>query len=218
MTVAIDGPAGVGKSTVARRCADEFGFSYLNSGNLYRAVTYAHLSAGRDPNDNDLVVRTAQTTDVSLRRGRYVVDGEDVTDDLHSDAVDAWVAQHSAIVAVRHLVNSMLKRIATEVDVVVEGRDMTTVVFPDAEVKVYLDASIDVRAQRRFDQGTSSKSLKELRENIAMRDQIDSNKQEGSLKVAPEAWYIDTSRLTIEEVCEKVAKLIRSTKTRDTKN
>ncbi len=212
MTVAIDGPAGVGKSTVARACAESLGFLYLNSGNLYRAITYAHLKSGRDPEDFEALLRTAETVDLDFADGRIRIDGEDATDGLHTDDVDRWVAQHSAVVEIRRIVNRKLRAITRGRDVIVEGRDITTVVFPDAEVKVYLDASLDVRARRRFDQGTSAMSLDELRDNIAMRDRIDGGKVEGSLKIAADACYIDTSCLTIEGVCERVARLIRNSK------
>lgn len=209
MIVAVDGPAGVGKSTVSKRCAEALDYLYLNSGNIYRAVTRLHLDAGRDPEDHDALLATASNASITLEDSRILADGIDITDSLHNDDVDAWVAQHSAVVPVRHIVNRLIREATRGLDVIVEGRDITTVVFPDAEVKIYLDATIDVRAQRRFDQGTSKKSLEELRQNIAMRDHIDSNKDEGSLKRAPDAVYIDTSRLTINRVCERVIKFIR---------
>jgi CMP/dCMP kinase len=211
MIAAIDGPAGVGKSTVSRTCAQRLGFLYLNSGNLYRAVTRLHLDAGRDPHDEAHVLATATEASISLSGSRIIANGRDITDSLHTDDVDSFVAQHSAIVPVRHLVNDLIRRAVSGLDVIVEGRDITTVVFPDAPAKIYLDASIEVRARRRFEQRTSTLSLEELRRNIAMRDEIDSNKQEGSLKISSDAFYIDTSRLTIEEVCERVIGFIRNT-------
>lgn len=211
MIVAIDGPAGVGKSTVSRRVADALGIFYINSGNFYRAITYAHLSAGADPENDEHLIETARRARITLLEGRIALDGVDVEESLHSDQVDAWVAQHSAVVSVRHVVNDTIRAVIKDVDAVIEGRDIGTVVYPEAEVKVYMDASVEVRAQRRFDQGTSGKSLEELRENISMRDRIDKNKVEGSLKVADGALYLDTSHLTIEEVCETLVRKIRDT-------
>ena len=132
-----------------------------------------------------------------------------MTDRLHTDDVDSWVSQHSAIVPVRRIIVDLLRKVTEGLNVIVEGRDITTVVFPDAEIKIYLDASVDVRALRRYEQGTSGKTLEALKTNIEMRDRIDSSKEEGSLMVSEDASYIDTSDLTIEEVCDKVCEIIR---------
>ncbi|HAH61800.1 MAG TPA: 30S ribosomal protein S1, partial [Treponema sp.] len=121
---------------------------------------------------------------------------------LHEDQVSAHAAQVSAIPEVRHLVNARMREITNSLSIVCEGRDMTTVVFPNAGYKFYLDASPDVQAERRYRQGVSSLSLEEIKEAIRQRDEIDKNKKEGALKVAPDAFYIDTSALTIEQVCE----------------
>ncbi|AEE17143.1 (d)CMP kinase [Treponema brennaborense] len=202
MVVAIDGPAGSGKSTIARLIADKLGITFLNSGSFYRGITLSLLRAGTDLSDNERILALARSLDIDYVRSRLVINGEDVEDLLHSDAVDAHAAQISAIVALRHIVNDKIRQITRSLSVVCEGRDMTTVVFPDADYKFYLDASIDVQAERRFKQGVSSLSLEEIRESIKKRDEIDKNKAEGSLKIAADAVYIDTSDLTIEQVCE----------------
>ena len=204
MIVAIDGPAGTGKSTIARMIAERIGYTYVNSGNLYRALTYGILEAGLDPSQEADVVSWARNASLDYRRDRVFLNGRDVEDSLHSDRVDAWVAQVSAYVPLRRIVNKVVRGLSGRMDIVVEGRDMTTAVFPDAEYKFYLDATSEARAQRRFSQGTSALSLEEIRKNIEMRDRIDREKKEGPLKVAPDAIYLDTSYLTIEEVYEKV--------------
>lgn len=204
MIIAIDGPAGVGKSTVAERIAQKKGCIYINSGYFYRAITFAHLTQNKDPADNAAVIETARHVSLSLENGRIHFDGKDIQDRLHSDSVDAYVAQHSANVEVRHIVNRLIRSLTADIDAVIEGRDIGTVVYPDADYKVYLDASPRVRAERRFNQGISENSIEELEKNIQMRDAIDKNKKEGSLKVADDAYYLDTSYLTIEGVCEKV--------------
>lgn len=204
MIVAMDGPAGTGKSTVARMVAERAGFTYINSGNLYRAITLGVIRAGVPVADESAIAELARSLPLAYREGRLTLDGENVEPFLRSDEVEACVAQLSAIVPVRRIVNELLRKLAQATNAVVEGRDITTVVFPDAEVKFFIDASVEARAQRRFEQGTSSLSLEEIRSNIEMRDKIDMTKAEGSLKRSPDALYLDTSYLTIDEVYEKV--------------
>ncbi len=209
MVVAIDGPAGAGKSTVARAVAGAENLLYINSGNFYRAITLAVLDAGADPTDPAGVLAVARTASVEIVGGRIRVEGKDAEQELHADRVDRWVAQHSAIPEVRSIVNSRLRQAAQGLDVIVEGRDIGTAVFPSADVKIYLDASIRMRAKRRFEQGVSSLSLPEIEENIRKRDEIDKSKPVGSLKIAEDALYLDSSDLTIDEVCERVIRKIR---------
>ncbi len=208
MVVAIDGPAGSGKSTVARIIADRLGITFLNSGSFYRGITLVLLRSGIDIQDQQKVVELAESLDIDYVDSRLVVNGEDVEDQLRTDQVDAHTAQVSSIVPLRHIVNEKIRRITKSLSVVCEGRDMTTVVFPDAEYKFYLDASIDVQALRRFNQGVSKLSLEEIKEGIRKRDEIDRAKAEGALKIAPDATYIDTSDLTIEQVCEIIIRKI----------
>ncbi|HET7838796.1 MAG TPA: (d)CMP kinase, partial [Rectinemataceae bacterium] len=181
MIVAIDGPAGSGKSTIARMIAESLGFTYVNSGNLYRAMTLRALNEGISLDAREAVTQCSRAAEIVYRDGRLHLDGRDAEDELHSARVDALVAQLSAIPEVREIVNALVRRIADDLDSVVEGRDMTTVVFPDAELKFFLDASPEARAQRRFSQGTSGASLEEIKANIEMRDAIDRGKSVGSL-------------------------------------
>lgn len=208
MIIALDGPAGVGKSTIALLLSQRNNLFYLNSGNFYRAVTFSLLQSGGDPDDGDLLVEYAKKFQPSIVQSRFYLNGVDVEDSLHSDEVDRWVAKHSAHVEVRRWVNKKIREICADKDLVCEGRDMTTVVFPDASFKFYLDAQPIVRAKRRFEQGVSNLSLQEIEEAIIQRDQIDQNKAVGSLKVSGDANYIDTSFLSIQEVCEKVEKIV----------
>lgn len=212
MTVAIDGPAGVGKSTIASTIAEMMGYFNLNSGNFYRAVALTILRKGISFEDEAAVVESAGKAVLEIREGRLFMDGEDVEDLLHSDDVDGIVAQVSAVVPVRHIVNEKLREISRSLDLVAEGRDMTTVVYPDAEVKVFLDASPEIRAERRFKQGVSTLSYEEILDSIRKRDVIDRNKKEGSLIIAEDALYIDTSALTLEQVCERVTDKINELK------
>lgn len=202
MVIAIDGPAGTGKSTVASIIAKRLNITFLNSGSFYRALTLALLEAKIDISDKDKVIDFCKKQNLDYVNSHLILNGVDVEHRLHEDNVSANVSPVSAIPEVRHLVNDRLHQIVKSLSIVCEGRDMTTVVFPDADYKFYLDASIDVQAQRRFDQGVSNLSLEEIKEAIIKRDELDKNKVEGSLKIAPDATYIDTSDLTIESVCE----------------
>ena len=210
MIIALDGPAGVGKSSVAKKTAEALGIEYINSGNLYRAITWAVLrEESVDPSSEEEVVPFAEGLEFSIEAGELHVNGESVENYLHTDSVDAHVAQVSSFVPVRYLVTRELREISTGIDAVVEGRDISTVVFPDAEVKIFLDASVETRAQRRYSQGTSELSLEDIEDSIRRRDEIDANKKIGRMALAADAVYIDTSDLTIDRVCEKVIDTVK---------
>lgn len=202
MIVALDGPAGVGKSTIAKMVAEKTGYFYLNSGNFYRAVTLAVLQA--NVTEEKDIIEIAEQCVIRIKNGSYYLNGQNVDDDLHNDRIDARVAQVSAIVQVREIITAMLRKVSKDMNIVMEGRDIATVVFPDAEIKMYLDASVETRAKRRYLQGVSSMTKTEIEESIRDRDSIDKNKKIGSLRMAKDAVYLDTSDLTIDEVCERV--------------
>ncbi len=208
MVVAIDGPAGVGKSSIAKMIADKCDFYYLNSGSFYRAYTYAHQRAGKDPFDDDGVLKTAKKTPLTVENGLICMDGKSVEDKLHTAEVDSVVAQVSANPLLREHVDAQLRLIAKDLDVVIEGRDITTVVFPDAEIKCFFDATPEVRADRRFKQHPVGQSYESVLKQIIERDSIDRNKKFGALRIADDVLYIDTSHLTIGQVCEKVLSAI----------
>ncbi len=211
MVVTLDGPAGVGKSTVAERVARETGFRYVNSGSFYRAVSQAVLESGQDPNSPGRVLETARKCVFSLQDGELWVNGRPARN-LQSDLIDRWSSVHSAIPGLRAIVNQNLRALARGVDLIVEGRDMGTVAFPDAELKLFLDASLEARAARRFAQGVSGLDREAVRRSIEERDRLDREKPVGSLRPAAGAIHLETSDLTIEEVCAKVVQEIRKRK------
>ncbi|MDR1176713.1 MAG: 30S ribosomal protein S1 [Treponema sp.] len=215
MVIAIDGPAGSGKSSIAEMLARRLrippkneAFTYINSGNLYRAITLGCMRRGIKIEDAEAAAAYAGETKIEYRDGELLLDGENVESLLHSDEVDALVSPLSAIVPVRHAVNDIIRRLAAGFNAVVEGRDMTTVVFPHAEYRFYLDASVEARAKRRHDQGVSRLSLEEIRSGIEERDRLDRNKEEGSLILVPGVDYLDTSDLTIQQVYDRLVEKI----------
>jgi cytidylate kinase len=207
--IAIDGPAGSGKSTIARLLASGLGFTYINSGNLYRAIALGCLRNTIDPRDAERALDYAKQARLEYREGEVYLEGENVVSLLHTDEIDRYSAPLSAIVPIRHVVNDLIRKIARGLDMVVEGRDMTTVVFPRAEYRFFLDASVDARARRRYGQGVSKLSLEDIKRTIMERDEIDKNKAEGSLKIDPEVVYFDTSDLTISQVYDKLIEKIQ---------
>jgi len=214
MVIAIDGPAGSGKSTIAKLLAEKLmgrdgkPYVYINSGRLYRAITFGCLKDGIDIKDSEKVIEYAKKVNILYEKDSVLLDGKDITNFLHTDEIDCNSSPLSAIVPVRHIVNDIVRDLAKGRNITVEGRDMTTVVFPDAEHRFYLDASADSRAKRRFDQGVSKLTLEEIKTAILQRDEIDKNKVEGSLKIAEGVKYIDTSDLTIIQVYEKLLESI----------
>jgi len=210
VVIAIDGPAGSGKSTIARVLAERLGnFTYINSGNLYRAVTLGCLRQGISHDEPEKALEYAKKANIEYKGKSVFLNGEDVTPLLHTDEIDKFSAPISAIVPIRHVINDLVKKIAVGCNSVVEGRDMTTVVFPNADYRFFLDASADARAKRRFSQGVSGLSLEEIRKAIIKRDEIDKNKTEGKLILAPGVDYLDTSDLTVEQVYDKLVMKIK---------
>jgi CMP/dCMP kinase len=220
--IALDGPSGSGKSTVARRVARALGWRYVDTGATYRAVTLAVLRAGVDPSDTAAVIsvagaaRVGQVTDPTA--STTSLDGEDVTAALRGPDVTAAVSAVSAVPEVRRLMVDLQRRLAGDDGAVVEGRDICAVVLPDAAVKVYLDASAEVRARRRagdrdagvdISGGTAEALRAAVAQDLARRDALDSGRAVSPLAVAPGATVLDTSDLDADEVVERVLALTR---------
>lgn len=203
MVIAIDGPAGSGKSTIARRIAREKGWYFLNTGSFYRAYTLAQLEKGLDPLDRDSVLDTAKNTKITVNDGNIYINGVNAESKLHTPVVDRFASPVSSDPRLRAIVTEEVRALAGTMNIVTEGRDTTTVIFPDAEYKFYFDASIEERAKRRLAE-QKGVTLEEVIDSIRKRDRNDMEKEVGALKKAENAIYIDTTNLTIDDVCEKV--------------
>ncbi len=211
MIIAIDGPAGVGKSTIAKMIAQKLNVYYLNSGNFYRAVTLHILNCSElNPENLQDQIKGAKDSKIDVVEGRFFLDGEDVEDKLHTPKIDLWASKVSVNPKVREIVNNEIHALTDRLSIVCEGRDMTTVVFPNAEHKFFFDAQPEIRAKRRFDQNPQAMPYDQVLSEIIWRDNNDRNKPVGGLKLAQDATYVDTSYLTINQVCEKVIDIIMS--------
>jgi cytidylate kinase len=200
MVVAIDGPAGAGKSSVARAVADALGFTYLDSGAMYRCVALAAAQEGRPPGAVAARVR------IELDGGRALLDGRDVTEAIRAPDVSEGASRAAADVDVRRALVREQQRLVSDGDWVAEGRDIGTVVAPDAAVKVFLTASPEERARRRATQiGADQQTV--LAEQ-AIRDERDSTREHGPLEAAPDATLLDTSGLTLDDVVARVIGLV----------
>ena len=209
MVVAIDGPSGVGKSTVARGVASALGLAYLDTGSTYRAATLAVLRAGADPAEPSAVIEVVQSADIAYIDGVICLDGEKVGEDVRSQEVTAAVSSVSAVPEVRHRIVEMQRAwVRNHGDAVLEGRDIGTVVFPDAPVKVYLTARPDVRAARRAgDAEAIGRDLDDIVRALIERDRKDSTREVSPLNAASDAIVIDTSEMTADEVVVAIVDL-----------
>lgn len=207
MRVAIDGPAGAGKTTVARQVSERMGFFHLDSGAMYRAVALASLRRGVGADDRRGLARLAQSVRISFDDGDVLLDGEDVTRAIRQSEVEAIVSHVAAVPAVREAMVARQREIGRERDVVAEGRDIGTVVWPDAEVKIYLTASLVSRARRRHME-SGGKPVQHVMEDIRRRDQKDSTRSVSPLRAAPGAVVIDTTDMSVDEVVARIEEIV----------
>jgi len=211
MVIAIDGPAGVGKSTVARYLAQRFGCRLLNTGRYYRALTYLALEEGLLPPVGELadtLEPLAASVEWSFQNEIVEVNGRSLSSELHSADVDFWVARVSELPLIRERLNSFFRSLETRHRLVCEGRDITSVVFPKAQVRIFLDAIPEVRARRRFEERPKDMPYEQVLASIVRRDEIDRNKAFGPLIVAPGCVLLDCSDLTIQAVCARVENFV----------
>lgn len=214
--VGIDGPAGSGKGTVAKAIANKLGLVNIDTGITYRCVALAMIRNNLKLEDEAEIIKLAGEINIEIKpnpNGDIVfLNGEDVTKEIRSKEVTNVVSPVSSIKEVRYKMVELQRKIAENKDVIMEGRDICTYVFPNADVKIYLDADVEERAKRRFKENKEkgmNVSFEEILENIKKRDENDKNKTIGALKVAEDAIVVDSTKLTIEEMTDEVEKIIK---------
>jgi len=209
LIIAIDGPSGAGKSTVARSVASRLGYLYLESGALYRAMAWKVIHEKVDPENIEALKSLCHQVEISIRnmqgQPRILVNQKDVTDELKTPLLDRVSSQISAVAPVRERLLHLQRHMGRQGGVVIEGRDIGSVVFPDADLKFYLDAATEVRARRRHDELKEkgyNVTLASVREEIQLRDQRDIERNLAPLKRPEDAIYIDTTHLTLDQVVD----------------
>ena len=210
--VAIDGTSGSGKTTTARKVSELLDWLYLDTGATYRAVAYFVLKLGINPNDESKVTQILDELNIEIKKisgeQRTIVNGEDVSDELRTIQVSKAVTPISKIKEVRKYLVGIQRKIVDDKNAIIEGRDIGTVVFPDADIKFYMDANINIRASRREKQDSIG-DLEEVKKDLKRRDCHDSKRKESPLKKADDAFLLDTSSLTIAEQVDIVVSEIK---------
>ncbi len=212
--VAMDGPAGAGKGTITKQVAEKLGLINIDTGAMFRLVTLNVIQEGIEIHEEDRIKEILDKIHIDMKEnGEVFLNGEEVSKQIREDEVNCLVSPISVIPIVREKLLELQRKIAQGKNVIMEGRDIGTVVFPNADVKIYLDASAEERARRRLKQnqekGISGSYVKVL-ESIMDRDERDKNREIAPLKQAEDAIYIDSTNMTIEEVVDKIVKIIKS--------
>lgn len=214
--IAIDGPAGAGKSTIARRLADRLHFIYVDTGAMYRALAYYFLCKGIDYNDEEAVIKEVKHAEVNIchenGEQQVLLNGKCVNEYIRTEEVGNIASKTSTYQSVRAHLLQLQRNIAQQNDIIMDGRDIGTCVLPNAEVKVFLTASVETRAQRRYEQliqKGQEADLTKIAEGIKERDTRDYNRKHAPLKCAEDATLIDSSYMTIEDVIEEICSLVK---------
>lgn len=212
MIIAVDGPAGAGKSTISKLIAKKLNINYIDTGAMYRAVTYKCLSEGVDVKNEAAVIEVAKRTDIDFRDNNVYLDSKVVNEEIRTREVSANVSDVAKIKEVRYLMVDVQREIGTRNDVILDGRDIGSYVFPNADYKFFLVATPEERGRRRYkelcEKGFEG-TLEEIIKDIEKRDEIDSNREFAPLKKADDAIEIDTTGLGIDEVVETVVSKIK---------
>lgn len=212
MVVAIDGPCGSGKGTIASILAEKLNLVNIDTGATYRSLALKTLENNIDIKDEEKIIELSKNLNVEFKEGKVFLDGKDVSKKIREKEVTQIVSPISSIVEVRKNMVELQRKMASTHDVILEGRDITTVVFPNAEYKFYLDATLEERVNRRIKQNKEMNidmSEEEIRKSISDRDYNDMHKPVGALKRTDEQIYIDSTNMTIDEVIEKMINIIK---------
>lgn len=210
MIIAIDGPAGAGKSTIAKKVADSLGYVYIDTGAMYRAFTYELLTSSISLSDIEKITKVLEKTNIEFKNNEIFLNNLNVTNEIRSKNVTANVSAVSAIPQVREKLVDLQRKIASESNSILDGRDIGTVVFPNAELKIFLTASVKIRALRRYNELIAKDKnidINEIEAEIEKRDKLDSSRETSPLIKAADAIEIDTSDLSIDEVANTILKL-----------
>lgn len=214
--IAIDGPAGAGKSTIAKQVAQKKGYIYVDTGAMYRGLAVHFLKNHIRPEDTEGIIRACEDASVSIGYEdglqQIYLNGENITGMLREEAVGDMASKSSQVPEVREKLLMLQRTLAREKDVVMDGRDIGTNILPDADVKVYLTASVETRARRRYDELTEKGTdcdMEQIAADIKERDHRDMTRETAPLRQAEDAVFIDSSNMTIEEVTEAILKLCR---------
>ena len=214
INIAVDGPAGAGKSTIAKLVAKEKGYIYVDTGAMYRGLAIHFLDQGIEPGDTDRIIDACRSAQVTIQYEEGVqqvyLNGKNITARLRDEEVGNMASKSSPIPQVRKKLLELQQGLAKEQDVIMDGRDIGTCVLPNADVKVYLTASVEARAKRRFDELTEKGvdcDLEEIKRDIAERDHRDMTRETAPLKQAEDAVLIDSSHMTIDEVVAAITAL-----------
>jgi cytidylate kinase len=209
LIIAIDGPAGAGKSTIAKIVAEKLNIEYVDSGAVYRSIAKIILDSKIKIEDYNSIFCLLKSISIELKDKKVFINNNDYSDFIRGKEVSLLVSPVSSIIEVRKRVNKFLNEYASGKSIIMDGRDIGTVVFPEADYKFYLDASVEIRAKRRFDEKTMDLSLDDLKTEIIKRDNNDKNKEFGALKIADDSTYIDTTDLNINQVVDKILNVIK---------
>ena len=213
--VAIDGPAGTGKGTVTKIVSEKLNLINIDTGAMYRAVTVKALKNNIKPEEPEKIAEILKDISIKLNikdgKQQVLLDGEDVTEEIRTTKVDSCVAKFAAINEVREKIKPLQRKMRSEGNIIMEGRDIGTVIFPDADVKIYLDATVEERANRRYKQNIEKGidcNYEEVLKSMQERHILDTTRKIAPLKQADDAVYLDSTELTIDEVVQKVIEII----------